>query len=316
MHDHSHQAAPSRAQNRRRLAWVLALSFSYMLAEVAGGILTGSLALLADAGHMLSDVAALSLSLFAIWMAQRPATPRRTYGHSRAEILAALAQGVALVAVAIVIVIEAIERLEAPPAVNGPGMLAIASGGLVVNAIGLLLLNASRHSSLNLRGAWLHVASDALGSMGAISAGVAIWAFGWRWADPAASLAISALVLASAWHLLREAVDVLMETAPSHLDIDEIRASLRELPAVVEIHDLHVWTIGSGEVTLSSHVVTEDGADAPLLLRRIYERLAGEFGIDHTTIQIEPPGFVAGSEGEDGAGCVTACQPAAESAPS
>ena len=203
-HDHSHAGHGHAAgATRRRLAIALALVLSYMIAEVVGGLLTGSLALLADAGHMLSDAAALALAMFASWVASRPSGDRWTYGRARAEILAALAQGVALVVVAVLIVGEALERFAAPTPVVGLAMLGIATGGLLVNLICLRVLDAGRHDSLNVRGAWLHVMSDALGSVGAMSAGALIWAFGWTWADPVASIVICALVLYSAWHLLR-----------------------------------------------------------------------------------------------------------------
>ena len=303
------QSAEQRAANRRRLGLTLGLAASYMVAEVLGGLWTGSLALLADAGHMASDVAALALSLFALWVAQRPADARRTFGHTRAEILAALGQGAALVAVALMVVLEALDRLAAPAPVAAPGMLAIASGGLVVNLAGLWILNRGRRHSLNVRGAWLHVLSDALGSLGAITAGAAIWAFGWNWADPAASLAICGLILLSAWHLLREAVDILMETAPRHLDVEEIQRALAESPEILEVHDLHVWTIGSGEVSLSSHVVARDGAESAQVLSRIHELLASRFGIHHTTIQVEPPDY-AGSSANSELACEGACSPA------
>lgn len=287
MHDHQHPATA----NRRRLATVLGLAAGYMAVEVVGGLWTGSLALLADAGHMLSDVAALALAIFASWIAARPGGARWTYGLARAEILAALAQGAALVAVAILVVLEALERLSAPRPVLGPGLLAIASGGLAVNLLGLWILNAGRRESLNVRGAWLHVLSDALGSVGAMLAGVLVWRLGWLWADPAASIAISALVLLSAWSLLREAVDVLMEAAPRHLDLVEIEAALGGLPAVVRVHDLHVWTIGSGEVSLSCHLVAKDESRGVALLSDAYRVLGSRFGIDHATIQIEPQTF-------------------------
>jgi len=306
MHDHSHDPGPA-GSNQQRLALVLGLSALYMVAEIVGGLWTGSLALLADAGHMASDVAALALSLFAAWMVTRPATTRRTYGHRRAEILAALAQGVALVAVAFIVTLEAIERLEAPPRIGGGGVLLVATGGLFVNIAGLYLLNHGRHSNLNMRGAWLHVASDALGSIGAIFAGFAIWRFGWNWADPAASLVISLLILAGAWQLLREAVDVLMETAPRHLDVEEIREALRSLPRVDDIHDLHVWTIGSGEVSLSSHIVAQEGAESSEILLGVYGRLQDRFGIGHATIQIEPASFADPD-------CTGGCQHAQEAA--
>jgi cobalt-zinc-cadmium efflux system protein len=262
-----------------------------MVAEAVGGWYTGSLALLADAGHMLSDVGALALALFASWVASRPAGSRWTYGRARAEILAALAQGVALVVVAVLILGEAVERVRAPTAVLGPGMLLIASGGLAVNLASLSILSAGRHASLNVRGAWLHVMSDALGSVGAMTAGALVWAFGWHWADPAASIAICVLVLLSAWHLIREATDVLMEAAPRNLDPNDVLAALSDLDEVRSVHDLHVWTVGSGQIALSCHlVVARDGGCTPLL-SRAYALLGSRFGIDHATIQVEPEEF-------------------------
>lgn len=304
MHDHRHPGHDPSAANAWRLGAVLAFSAVYMLAEVIGGLLTGSLALLADAGHMLSDVAALGLALIAIWIAQRPASSQRTYGHARAEILAALANGVTLVAVAVLVVIEAARRFSSPVEIHGLPMLAIAAGGLVVNLVGMWLLSNARSQSLNMRGAFLHVLSDALGSAGVIVAGLLVWLFGWMWADAVASLAISGLVLFSAWFLLREAVDVLMEAVPKHLELEEIRACLQALPAVGEVHDLHVWTIGSSEVSLSSHVVATPGTGYAELLASIHEELSRRFAIQHATIQIEPERSGEASEGD---GCATAC---------
>ncbi|MCH7706845.1 MAG: cation transporter [Myxococcales bacterium] len=284
--DHGH--AHAGQANRQRLGIALALAAAYMAVEIVGGLITGSLALLADAGHMLSDVAALGLALFASWMAGRPSGRRWTYGLARVEILAALAQGVALVLVAVLVGIEAIERLGAPREVMGAGMLMIAAGGLAVNLAGLWILSPGRKSSLNMRGAWLHVLSDALGSVGAILAGALIWAFGWSWADPAASLLIAALIVFSAWHLLRDAVDVLMEAAPRDLDPDQIEQALSELSGVAQVHDLHVWSIGSAGVSLSCHLVDENDPLNPELLSDAYLLLGDRFGIAHATIQIEP----------------------------
>ncbi len=298
---HSHaERVPS---HRRRLSLALLLAIAYMGAEIAGGIWTGSLALLADAAHMFSDSAALALALFASWVASRPSPRRWTYGRVRAEILAALAQGVALGCVAIGIALEALERLELPPPVAGGGVLLVASGGLLVNAAGLAILSPARHGNLNLRGAWLHLISDALGSAGAILAGLAIWARGWTWADPVASLAIAALVLHSGWQLLREAVDVLMEAAPSHLDVGEIERSLAALADVAEVHDLHVWSIGSGETSLSCHLGLAAEREHAPLLREIYRLLGERFGIDHATIQIEPRDFAGESPRSVCGGC-------------
>jgi len=275
---------------------VLALAASYMLAEIAGGIWTGSLALLADAAHMAADVAALALSLFAFWLARRPASAGRTYGYHRAEILAVLANGSGLVAVAIGIALEAFERLAAPAAVRAGPMLAIATGGLAVNVLGLWLLREGRSDNLNLQGAWLHLLSDALGSAAAIAAGVLILLFGWRLADPLASLAIAALVIHSAWSLLRETVEVLMEGAPGHIDVDRVREAIRGVHGVESVHDLHVWTITSGRVALSCHVCAIDEEPTARLLCAVQQRLRAEFGIAHSTIQVEPRDFEEAEE--------------------
>jgi cobalt-zinc-cadmium efflux system protein len=294
-------AREARGDHARRILVVAILSALYVVVEVVGGLWSGSLALLADAGHTLSDVGALTLSLVAIWIAKHPATKRRTFGHTRAEILAALAQGVGLLVVAIFVSIEAIERFGAPREVSAGVMIVVASGGLAMNAFGLWWLRQGRHENLNLRGAWLHIASDALGSIGVIVAGIAIEAYGWNWIDPAASLLISALIVYAAVFLLRDVVDVLMESAPAHLDTDEIRGQLLAEPGVLEIHDLHVWSIGSGEVSLSCHAIGSADFEAGDLLRRLQQRLRGSFGIEHATLQLEPE---AGAEV-----CAANCEP-------
>lgn len=305
-HSHGHTmgigtAREARGDHARRILVVAILSALYVVVEVVGGLWSGSLALLADAGHTLSDVGALVLSLVAIWIAKHPATKRRTFGHTRAEILAALAQGVGLLVVAIFVSIEAIERFGAPREVSAGVMIVVASGGLAMNAFGLWWLRQGRHENLNLRGAWLHIASDALGSIGVIVAGIAIEAYGWTWIDPVASLLISALIVYAAVFLLRDVVDVLMESAPAHLDTDEIRGQLLAEPGVLEIHDLHVWSIGSGEVSLSCHAIGSADFEAGDLLRRLQQRLRGSFGIEHATLQLEPE---AGAEV-----CAANCEP-------
>lgn len=288
--EHRH-ASPASRRNQGRLAIVLALAAGYMVAEALGGVLTGSLALLADAGHMLTDVIALSLGLFAVRLAQRSPTPRRTYGYHRTEILVALAQGALLVGVALALFVEAVQRLGVPHEILGGPMLAIAVGGLLVNLIGLALLASGRERNLNVRGAWLHVLSDALGSAGAITAAVLLLAFGWSWVDPLASIAISALIVRSSWSLLREAVSVLMEWAPEHVDVEAIQGQLGSLPGVIAVHDLHVWTITSGMVALSGHVVAGEGQEHGKLLQEVCDLLHERFGIDHATIQIEGEDF-------------------------
>jgi cobalt-zinc-cadmium efflux system protein len=291
---HDHGADPGRpepwgerAKDRRRLAITLALVVVYMVAEVVGGLLTNSLALLADAGHMLSDAGALALSLFAAWIAERPPTPQRSYGYYRAEILAALANGAALVAIAIWIVVEAIRRMGDLPEVAGGAMLAVALGGLAVNLAGLWILGSSKSGSLNLRGAWAHVFTDMLGSVATMAAALSIWAFAWYWMDPVVSLLIALLVIHSAWGLLRESVAVLMESTPKHIDPDRVRRAIEEVEGVRGVHDLHIWVITTGMESLSAHTLVDDGVAPEAILGRIREVLSAEFGIDHVTIQFE-----------------------------
>jgi cobalt-zinc-cadmium efflux system protein len=254
--------------------------------EVIGGILSGSLALLADAGHMLSDAGALALTLFAMKFARRPATANHTYGYYRAEILAALVNGATLVAIAMFIFLEAYERMRNPSPVEGPLMLAVAGGGLLVNAAGLWVLR-SDDDNLNMRGAWLHVLTDLLGSVQAIVAGGLIWIFGWTWTDPLASVLIGGLIIYSSWSLVRQSIGVLMEGAPGHINVDDVRAALLEIPDVSNVHDLHVWTITSGFVSLSAHLTCVDPEKQDYVLRSAHELMARRFGVRHTTIQID-----------------------------
>jgi cobalt-zinc-cadmium efflux system protein len=287
---HAPRHASHRKESRRRLTIVLAIMALYMLAEVVGGIFTGSLALLADAGHMLSDVAALSLTLFAIWAAERPATARRTFGYHRLEILAALVNGAILFTISILISIEAFQRFRRPETVQGGWMLAIATGGLIANVAGLWLLHDQRSHGLNARAAWLHVLSDTLGSAGTIASAGLILGFGWQWADPAASLIIAVLVIHSSWSLLKETVGVLMEDAPSHIDVDAVHQAMRSIDGVRAVGDLHVWTITSGLEALSAHVCVDDENRQQEILRASRAMLADRFGIAHVTIQVETRG--------------------------
>jgi len=296
-HDHGHHHGhhhhgPSAAdlknsQNRRRLFIVLLLTLGYMVAEVIGGWLTGSLALLADAGHMLSDAGALALSFFALWVAQRPPDHDRTFGYHRVEILAALAHAVTLFAVAGFVVWEAIERLGTPFEVKGPMMLGVAVGGLVVNLVGLVVLHGGQADSLNVRGAWLHVLTDALGSVGVIVSAALVWAFDFHLADPIASVVISVLVLLSAIPLLKQALGILMESAPSHIDVAEVRAAMASVPGVEDVHDLHVWVISEGRDCLSGHVVVAEDQNAQSMLNQLRGLLSERFGVEHVTLQIE-----------------------------
>ena len=258
-----------------------------MVLEIVGGLLANSLALLADAGHMFSDAAALGLSLGAVVLAQRPATSQRTYGFHRAEILAALTNGAALLVLSALIAREAWERLSEPPEVKGGLMLAVACGGLLINLANLRILSGGREHNLNVRGAWLHVMADALGSVGAICAGAAIYFFDWRWADPVASFLIAALVLYSAWGLVRETLDVLMEGVPKGISIDEVTAALEALPDVLDVHDLHVWSLTSGRNIATTHLVIPEDADHQSVIDGANRMLAERFAIQHTTIQVE-----------------------------
>jgi cobalt-zinc-cadmium efflux system protein len=286
-HHHHHATAAEVAGNRRRLAVALGLTATYMIAEVVGGIAANSLALLADAGHMFSDAAALGLSLVAVVLAQRPATSQRTYGFHRAEILAALTNGAALLVISVLIAREAWARLAAPPEVHGELMLAVAFGGLVINLANLRILSGGRDSNLNIRGAWLHVMADTFGSVGAISAGCVIYFFGWRWADPVASFIIASLVLYSAWGLVRETLDVLMEGVPRGISIDEVTEALEGLPGVRDAHDLHVWSLTSGRNIATIHLVIAEDADHQRIIDAANRTLATRFAIHHATIQVE-----------------------------
>lgn len=290
-HDHGHgvhrTAAELRAIGRRRLTIVLALTAGFMLIEFIGGLLANSLALIADAGHMLSDAGALGLSIFALWFARRPATPEKTYGYLRIEILAALANGVALVVIALAIFWQAWQRLLHPEPVEGPLMLVVAAAGLAVNIVAALLLHGSAGHNLNVRGAYLHVLGDLLGSVGAIAAGLIIIATGWIAADPIISCAVAALILFSSWRLIRESVDVLLEAVPRHIDLEEVRRAIDEIPGVEEVHDLHVWTLSSGFLAMSGHALVSDPSDYKRVLETIHSRMHDEFGISHVTFQVE-----------------------------
>ncbi|MHB0938829.1 MAG: cation diffusion facilitator family transporter [Armatimonadota bacterium] len=285
--NHAHHHGHAAAGNRRRLLLVLVLTAGYLIAEVIGGLATNSLALLSDAGHMLTDVAALALALVALWFATRPPDPRRTYGYYRVEILAALFNGMTLLAITVYIVIEAARRIQQPPPVGGLGLLVIASGGLVVNLIGAYLLHRGHQHSLNVRAAFYHLLGDALGSLGAILAGVFIYFFGWQIADPILAIGIAVLIVISAVGLVREAVDVLLEAVPKHVDVDQVRAVLLDLPGVLGVHDLHVWTLTSGMYALSCHVVVGCEDFACVKLETIRNLLHDRFDIPHMTVQLE-----------------------------
>jgi len=287
-HGHRHGRAEA---SRRRLITVTLLTALYMFAEGFGGWWTGSLALFADAGHMLADVAALTLALVAVWFGARAATPGKTFGYYRLEILAAFINGVALVLIALLIFYEAYGRWLAPTAVRSGAMTVLAAGGLAINLLCARLLHAERHDDLNVRGAWLHIMSDALGSVGAIVAGLVITFTGWYAADPMISFAIGLLIIWSSWHLIREATNVLLEGTPAHINLAAVEDAILETDGVSDVHDLHIWTITSGRYALSAHVIHAESISQPVLLKELRTKLHDRFGVDHLTLQMETPEF-------------------------
>ena len=284
----AHRHGPSAAQaGVRRLLLVLALVLGYLVIEVIGGLLTNSLALLADAGHMFTDAAGIGLALLAIWFARRPATPEKSFGYYRIEIFAAVVNALILFAVAGYILYEAIQRFSAPPEVLGPPMLGIATVGLLVNLVSMRLLQAGAATSLNLRGAYLEVLGDLLGSAAVIVAGLVIILTGWTPIDPIASVVIAGLILPRTWSLLREAVDVLLQATPRGVDLDDVRLHLLRAEDVDDIHDLHAWTLTSGINVVSAHIVMRSGADPAQVLDEVCACLTDDFDMEHSTIQLE-----------------------------
>ena len=266
---------------------VFALTTLYMVTEVVGGLYTNSLALLADAGHMFTDAAALGLSFAAIWLASRPPTPAKSFGYYRFEILATLINGASLIVVAGGIFLEAFQRLGSAPEVNSVPMLFIATGGLIINLIGAYILSRSAEESLNVKGAMAHVIGDALGSLAAIVAGLLMWRFGWYLADPIVSALVGVLILRSAWGLVSMSVDILIQATPLHIDPAKVTENILACPGVRSLHDLHIWTVTSGMFSLSCHVVVDDVEASQEVLCRLKDSLHEEFHIDHATIQIE-----------------------------
>lgn len=279
-----HSAA---GKNKRNLKIVFALTATYLIAEVIGGLLTNSLALLADAGHMLTDVAGLGLALFAIRFAERPATPERTYGYYRVEILAALTNAVVLIGISFYILFEAYERFRNPPEVASKTMLLVALVGLVVNLVGMYILRKGSAESLNMKGAYFEVLSDMLTSIGVIIAGVIMWTTGWYYADPLISAGIGLFILPRTWVLLREAVGVLLEGTPSDINLTALREAISNIPGVAAVHDLHVWTLTSGVNAMSAHVVLADGATHEDVLAAARRFVTTNFKVAHVTLQVE-----------------------------
>jgi len=283
---HSHGPGHRGPTQQRRLRFALAITAVFFVAEVAGGFVANSLALLADAGHMFADVGALALSLFVVWFSRQPSAPEKTYGYLRWEILAAFLNGALLLLVSAGIVWEAVGRLRAPEPVAGGVMLAVAAGGLAVNAMAAWMLHPVRAQSLNARGAYLHVLGDLLGSIGTVLAAVIVRTTGWLVADPIASLVVTVLVVRSAWQLVRESVDVLLEATPSHIALGTVRARLEAVAGIESVHDLHVWTVTSGMIAMSAHAIVR----APTVNQDVLESVVEEMrhlGIGHVTMQIE-----------------------------
>jgi len=299
LHTHTSDQPGTRASTERRLLIVLAITGLYMLAEVVGGLLTGSLALLADSGHLLGDVLGLAMAASAIRFARRPATAGRTYGFYRAEILAALVNSFVLVLVAGWILYAALQRLAEPTVeIRALPMLAVAAGGVAVTIIGVTLLHAGAQESLNVRAAFLEVMGDLLSSIGTIVAALIILATGWTAADALISALIGVFMLPRAWVLLRSVIDVLLESAPGHLNIPQIEAAMRAVPGVDSVHDMHLWSITSGFDAMSGHV-RSNGRPSEDVLHDLRTMLRDRFGIEHVTLQVE-----AANHADDGACCV------------
>jgi len=284
---HPHHHGPQTTGTPRAMVLAFLLTSTIMVVELVGGVWANSLALIADAGHMVSDAAALGLGLFAMWIASRPHTGRRTFGFHRAEILAALANGTLLIAIAFSIAYHAFGRLREAPAIASGPVLVIAAVGLIVNLVALRILDTHRHGSLNVRGAFLHVVGDALGSVGVLVSGAVIHWTGWTRIDAIVGVFIAALIVVSGYRLVRETVSVLLESSPSGIDTDAVRRDLTEIEGVRDVHDLHVWMVTSGFVSLSAHAEVTSSDIADDVLRRATTLLRERYGIRHVTIQPE-----------------------------
>jgi cobalt-zinc-cadmium efflux system protein len=279
--------AERRHENRRRMAIALAINAGMLVAAALGGVLTGSLALLADAGHVLSDLGAIVLALLAAALAARSGGPRRTFGYQRTEVIAALANGVALVVIAVLVVVAALNRLADPPGVEGAGVLALGVVGLLGNAAATWTLARGRRDDINLEAVLRHSVADALGSLAVVVSGAVILATGWRPIDPLASIAIAALILGSSIRLVREPLDVLMEAAPPGVDVNAIARAVASVPGVTQVHELHLWSLTPGFEALAAHVVVARGEDRDRARREVEFVLRDRYGIEHTTLQME-----------------------------
>ncbi len=287
-HGHSHGMSHSHTHGQAPQAIVRAIvvTLIFMFVELIGGWMANSLALISDGAHMLTDVGAMLLSLFVIWVSRRPPSATMSFGYHRAEILGALASGLAIWLIAGGLVYEAIIRVQSPPEVKGPLVFGVATLGLLANLVSMRMLHHAQHENMNVRAAYLHILSDLLGSVGAIIAGLVLWLTGWRLIDPIVTLLFAGLMLVSSWQLIKEAVVVLMESTPSNLNADQVRTDLLLVAGVQEVHDLHIWTVASGRLALSVHLISTDN---DTLLARVNELLKTKHRIQHTTIQIEHP---------------------------
>lgn len=295
-HSHSHEdplhhptgEGFDRAKALKRVFMLTAL---YMGLEIIGGLVTGSLALLSDAGHMFADVVAILVSLSAVWLAQTPTTTQRTYGLQRIEILAGLMNGLLLMIMSLWIILESTERFQEPPELNGGLMFWVALGGLIINIFAMQALHGGKNNDLNIQGAYLHVLGDLLGSVGTVAAACAIYFWGWQEADPIISVLISLLLIASSSKLIWQSINVLLESSPAHIDVGQVKSAILALPDVLSLHDLHVWAINSRTTALTAHVMVQPHAYDGTTINRIQDCLKQEFGIHHVTIQLELPDF-------------------------
>jgi cobalt-zinc-cadmium efflux system protein len=290
-HEHSHHDHHHRDASKKALGFVFFLSLAFLIVEFVGGLLTNSLALLADAGHMLTDVAALAMSFAAMWIASRPPTLKRSFGYYRMEILAALLNGSVLILVSGGILWETVQRLHHPPHVAALPMVGVASAGLASNLLGAWILARSGRDNINVQGALIHVMSDALGSLGAIVAGLLMSYFGWYLADPIISALVAVLVLKSAWGLVTNSVDILLLSAPIHIDPAEVVHAIEGVDGVIASHDLHIWTVTSGMISLTCHIVVAELSRSMQVLETLRSRLHDGFGIEHATLQVESADF-------------------------
>jgi len=288
-HDHHHVTLILSERHFKVLRWVFGLTFIYLVVEVAGGVISGSLALLADGFHMFADAMGIGLSLFAAWLSHRPAPEHRTFGYQRVEILAAFFNALLLIGMGVFILYESFERFQNPEPIQANLMLMVATGGLVVNIIGAKLLHQGHEHNLNMKGAYLHVLGDLLGSVGAILAGACIYFFDWRWADPLISCLISFLILFSALGLLKEAVNILLEGCPSHIDIEDIRREILTYEGIEDIHNLHVWNINMQRAVLTAHLEVTPEAFSGKTLNTVQQALKEKYGLSHVTLQLELP---------------------------